>query len=142
MISENKLKHMLGVARECRNLARQRGLSKEVCDAMFIMGLLHDVGYEDEENSYHPSISDEMISNFIINADLCSGAIASHGLAFDNWGIFDEILNTADMTISHTGDKVTIDKRLKSIGERHGFDSIIYKHAFEVARKIKSNKGD
>lgn len=137
MISENKLKHMLGVARECRNLARQKNLSEDLCDAMFIMGLLHDVGYEDEEGSMHGSVSEEFIRSFQKYSEDCCNAIFCHGLLFDNWDMFDEILNRADMTISHTGDKITMEERLKGIEERWGSDSVHYKHACDVVKKLK-----
>lgn len=137
MISENKLKHMLGVARECRNLARQKNLSEDLCDAMFIMGLLHDVGYEDEEGSMHGSVSEELIRKFQKHIDNACDAISAHGLAFENWDVFDEVLNTADMTISHTGEKISIEERLEGIKERWGSNSVHYKHACDVADKLK-----
>lgn len=137
MISENKIKHSLGVARACREIARQKGLSEDFSDAMFVMGLLHDIGYEDEPNSSHGHKSSEMIRSFQGYIDECCDAINSHGLTFDNWLFYDEVLNLADMTTSYDGIKVSIEERLQGIEERHGSDSIHYKNAVEVANKLK-----
>lgn len=137
MISENKLKHILGVARECRDLARQRGLSEDMCNAMFIMGLLHDIGYEDDESLSHGSISEKFVRDFNLHINNCCNAIAAHGFVFDDWNIFDEILNTADMTISYAGNKITMKERLDGIKERYGSDSVHYKQACKVVDKLK-----
>ena len=137
MISENKIKHSLGVARECREIARQKGYSEDFSDAMFVMGLLHDIGYEDEANSSHGHKSSEMIRAFEGWIDKCCDAIDCHGLVFDNWEVYDEILNLADMTVSHEGVKISINERLKGIEERWGSSSVHYRHACEVADKLK-----
>lgn len=137
MISENKLKHMLGVARECRSLARQKDLSEDLCDAMFIMGFLHDIGYEDDESSSHGSVSEELVRSFESHINDCCDAIVAHGLVFDNWSVFDDVLNRADMTISHTGNKITMEERLEGIKERWGSESVHYRHACEVVNKLK-----
>ena len=45
-ISERKLKHSLEVARECKNLANQIKKDEAFANAAFVMGFLHDIGYE------------------------------------------------------------------------------------------------
>lgn len=140
MISENKIKHCLGVARACRGLAISRNLPDDMADAMFIMGLLHDIGYEQEPDSNHGHRSFEMIENFMKYYKEANDAIMCHGLvtADMQWSIFDEVLNQADMIISHDGSHTTIADRLKGIRDHWGEDSIHYKHALEVAEKIKT----
>lgn len=137
MITEDRIKHSLGVARTCREIARQKGMTEKQSDAMFIMGLLHDIGYEDEPNSSHGHKSSEMIMSFKEYIDECCGAIACHGLAFDNWTVYDEVLNLADITTSHTGEKTICKDRLDNIADRYGNQSAHYKHAMEVVSKLK-----
>ena len=137
MISENKIKHCLGVARACRKIARQKGLSEDFSDAMFVMGLLHDIGYEDEPNSSHGHKSTEMIKSFKGWFDECCDAIDCHGLAFDNWSFVDEVLNLADMTVAYDGSKTSVENRLKGIKNHWGSSSVHYRHAVEVANKLK-----
>ena len=137
MISEDRLKHMIEVARECQNLAMQKGLSKDYCDAMFIMGFLHDVGYEEDESSAHGGTGENIIRNFEKHIDECCNAIITHGLVCDTWTIFDEILNEADMTISSSGNKITVEERLNDIKNRRGSNSVQYKFACEVVDKLQ-----
>ena len=46
MISENKIKHILGVARRCKEIAKKQGLSEQEQNACYVMGFLHDIGYD------------------------------------------------------------------------------------------------
>lgn len=137
MISENKLKHLIGVARECRRLAKEKGLTTDMCNAMFIMGLLHDIGYEDVEDSTHGDVGYDLVKDFGMHLDDCCDAILTHGISFDNWSVFDEILNTADITVSYDGNNVSIEDRLDGIKEKWGSDSVHYQHAVEVVNKLK-----
>lgn len=109
MISENKIKHMLGVARKCRTLAESKGLPDDECDAMFIMGLLHDIGCEDEFNLSNGKRSEEMIRNFEKYLDNCCSAIACYGFTLKDWSIFDEILSKADMAVNYRGIDIDAD---------------------------------
>lgn len=46
-IDENRINHMLEVGRMCYELARDIfDLPKEEAEQMFVMGILHDIGYE------------------------------------------------------------------------------------------------
>ena len=140
MSSENKIKHCLGVARACYGLAISQNLPSDMADAMFIMGLLHDIGYEQEPDSNHGHRSFEMIENIIKYQNEANEAIMCHGLvtADMQWSIFDEILNQADIIIGHDGSHIPIADRLKGIRNHWGEDSIHYKHALDVAEKIKT----
>ena len=140
MISENKIKHMLGVARKCRDLAINKNLPEDIVDAMFIMGLLHDIGYEYEPDSNHGHRSFEMILHFIKHHELANDAIMTHGLTTPNmtWSIFDEILNHADMTTSYNGEPVDITTRLNGIKQNWPETSVHYKHATEIAEKLQA----
>ena len=142
MISENKIKHCLGVARACRGLAISHNLPSDMVDAMFVMGLLHDIGYEQEPDSNHGNKSFEMIENFIKYQKEANEAIMCHGLVSTDmqWSIFDEILNQADMIIGHDGSHTTIADRLKGIRDHWGEDSIHYQHALNVVEKIKTTE--
>lgn len=139
-ISERKLKHSLGVARMCEKLAKKESVSKTQQDACFVMGFLHDIGYEHANTlSEHPEISYEMIHNAILYEQKILSAIRNHGTKYDNLSFFDKILNTADLMIDHEGNTVTIEERLSGIKNRHGEDSIHYQHAKQQADIIKNN---
>lgn len=132
MISENKLKHSLGVARMCRELATKKGMSKDYCDAMFVMGFLHDIGYEDSPDTQHPLKSKELIDHFFMYTDEASDAIARHGKKFTNLTNADIILNTADLTISYDGKPIDMEGRLSGIAKRYGAESEHYRNAVHM----------
>ena len=137
-ISNDKIQHILSVARECARLAQEKGLSQEMQNACFVMGFLHDIGYENcQTTTSHPKHSYDMICDFEkYKYDILS-AIKQHGTKYENLSVFDEILNTADLTIDYKGQKTTIENRLASIKTIHG-NSLHYEHALKQANAIKS----
>ena len=46
MISEDRKKHIWGVAEQMKNWAISHSLSQEEVEEYYMLGLLHDVGYE------------------------------------------------------------------------------------------------
>jgi HD superfamily phosphohydrolase YqeK len=138
MISENKLKHMLGVARKCKQLAIEKNLSNAEQNACFIMGLLHDIGYElNGEITNHPELSYQMIVDALPYLNEILPAIRHHGRKYEDLDVFDSILNEADLTVDYKGEFVTIKERLLGVCEKHGEDSRHYKHAMLQAQALK-----
>ena len=140
MISENKMKHSIEVARECREIARQLKKSEYVQDACFIMGFLHDVGYEkvDENNiTEHPEKGYEMLLSFNASSLLYIDVIKNHGTKYTGLNVFDYVLNKADLTINYLGDKVSEEERLEGIKQRYGEDSSHYNNALKMYQAVK-----
>lgn len=72
-ISENKLLHIIGVARECERLAKEAGMTEKEQAACFVMGFLHDIGYErttPDNATEHPYIGADMITDFLETASM------------------------------------------------------------------------
>lgn len=138
MISLNKLKHTISVARECRELAKKLRLPKDKQNAAFVMGLLHDIGYEDcgENISEHPEVGYNLIQDYLANADEINNAIRNHGRKLDNIGVMDFILNFSDLTIDNMGNHVTIYERLETLKNKYGEENSHYKHAVSQAHAI------
>ena len=125
-ISENKLLHIIGVARECERLAKEAGLTEREQTACFVMGFLHDIGYErttPDNATEHPYIGE---------------AIRAHGHKFENLSIYDRILNQADLTTDFRGNHVTIDERLDSIAFKYGKANKHYITAVKQANTIRA----
>lgn len=63
MITENRWKHILGVARKAKEFAlKMRPKDKKYVEDMFLLGLLHDIGYEfTEGNASHAIIGGEIL---------------------------------------------------------------------------------
>lgn len=139
-ISSNKIQHMLGVARKCEQLAKEKGLSTDMQTACFIMGFLHDIGYEYCDKTTpcsHANIGYSMLCDFEKYKYEILSAIKQHGNKYENLTIFDEILNTADLTINYQGEETTIEKRLDDIKRIHGENTLHYKHACDQAETIQ-----
>lgn len=142
-ISEDRLHHILGVAKECYQIAKNMGYPEDFCRRMFMIGWNHDVGYEFSKNqSDHPAISEEMLKLINITNDNKESSkvlhsIRKHGLYTKTKSIEWIILNTADMTIDSKGNKVTISQRLDDIKSRYGEYSIQYSQACNIVEQIK-----
>lgn len=141
-ISENKLHHILGVARECYRIAKEKGYDEDFCRRMWMIGWNHDVGYEfSEKQAEHPYVGEAMLKLInVTNGNAYSSkvlhSIRRHGLHTETRSIEWVILNTADMTIDSKGNKVSVDQRLQDIKERYGERSNQYITACDVAYTI------
>lgn len=137
-IDNNRLLHVREVGKLCYELAsRLFYWDESKCRQMFVMGFLHDVGYEfAEEQTEHEKIGGElMFATGYQHAE----PIRLHG--DPNVSLSDDrllLLNIADMTVNGEGERVGFDKRLEGIGFRYGKDSEQYEAASAVIRKIRS----
>ena len=129
------------MARRCREIAKEQGLSEHEQNACYIMGFLHDIGYDNladgEEVENHPERSYEMVSDSLNYMYEILNTIRSHGMKYDNLTIWDKILNTADLQINFYGERVSCEDRLKDIKSRHGKETIHYDHAVKQYEVIK-----
>ena len=65
-ISEDRLHHILGVARKDYEISINLGYDEEFAQKMFTLGWLHDIGYEFSQNpSEHAEISADMLYSLI-----------------------------------------------------------------------------
>ena len=144
MITDEKLHHILGVARKCYAIAKSNGEPEDFCRKMFMIGWMHDVGYEflpDGNATGHPKVSEEMYlscldptTQAVNEFSNTSNAIQFHGHLPDIVSKEWMILNMADMTIDHTGKEVDVHERLDSIKKRRGQET--YELAYKVAQKV------
>ena len=61
-ISDDRLHHILGIARKWYKIAKEEGFDAEFCRRMFMIGWCHDVGYEFiKTQETHANMSAEML---------------------------------------------------------------------------------
>ena len=135
-ISEHRTQHMLAVARKCYNLARVvYGESEEFARRMFLIGYLHDIGYEFTADSRkHPEAAYNILKDaFGVEIE----SIKTHGNP-DNAGnsLESRILNIADLTTNSKGEDVSISERLNDIKNTYGEESRQYNNAKKLADKL------
>lgn len=137
MLSENRMQHQLAVARRVVEMAKQRGgYSEEELQELFVMGYLHDIGYEfakDPDN--HAVVGGEVLRQ-------CGfkywQEIASHGDPESSYFSPElDLLNSADMHTSPLGEAISYEERLKGIRERYGSQSPRYLKAINVIQKLE-----
>ena len=143
MITENKMKHCLSVAQQCKRIAITSG-KEELADKMFIVGYLHDIGYEFIQNEKlyeHPELgANKLIECLNINEFIAS-IIKNHGnLEAVGSSLEIDILNIADFTVDSLGNKVTTEARLEDIKRRYGVQSENYKEACRIVTWYLENR--
>lgn len=140
MITENRWKHILGVARKAKMLAEKlKPDNTQYAEDMFLLGVMHDLGYEFmESNASHAAVGGEILKR--------SGykywqEVALHGdETVEN--MTDElfILDCADMMTGPSGENFTFEERLEEIASRFGKDAAPYKKCVIEVQKLKADK--
>ncbi len=145
-ISQNRLNHILGVARKCYIISKRHGFSENFCRKMFMVGWCHDVGYEfSKEQSSHPDVSVQMVS-LLLGCDCDKSniftAIKEHGKyqTCQPHNIEWKILNIADLTVNNVGNNVSVYDRLKDIANKYGEASNQYLTACDIAYEVGLTK--
>ncbi len=147
-ISEDRLHHIIGVARKAYQIAKDMGCDEEFARKMFMIGWVHDVGYEfSKEQSEHPKISSEMLHQLVCSNKTydtsvslkTNHAIYYHGLYPDEalgYNLEWKIINMADMQVDSKGKEVDVMDRLNDIKERYGKYSDQYLTACDICYRI------
>lgn len=136
-IDENRIKHSLGVARRCYEIAKKLGFSEAEARNMFLLGYVHDIGYEFGDNRSHPIIGSEILRNSNYKYDR---EIAEHSSNVgDRASLELLILQKADMTVDGTGNVCSIEKRLDTIKEKYGDKSKMFLDAELVAKHLETS---
>ena len=132
MINENRLNHILGVARKAYKIAKSLDFDENFSRKMFALGWNHDIGYEFDPN-YHESVGADILAGWEY-----SEYIRTHGIVPQNIDIEWIIINLADMTTSPTGKEISLDDRLKEIESRYGTNNIWYQQSKSVCDVLKN----
>lgn len=137
-ISQDRAKHMLKVARTMEELSRKNGWTEEKAVEMFFLGYIHDIGYEYvSEKEQHPTVGGQILKNFGYKY---WKEVFYHGKVQSEYASQElDMLNYADMTTSHNGEKISIDDRLADIKFRFGEDSKCYSDAKIICDSVRNN---
>ena len=138
MLTEQKIKHNVTVARLCYKIAKEKYKTNEnFARAMWTIGYNHDIGYEfieDSSNiSAHSDISDELIFS-AFKGD--SYAIKWHGKKISQSNVSLRILNEADLQVDSKGNIISVKERLEDIRLRYGNESKQYDQAKWLAIEL------
>lgn len=136
MISDDRLKHSISVARKMKEIAENKyNMNSEEINEMFVVGLLHDIGYEYTESvPEHNHIGGDVLekSGFKYWEE-----VYNHGeidIEFSSRVL--DILNEADLNIDRKGNYVGVINRLEDIKLRYGVESNIYIKMVRLAKSL------
>lgn len=134
-MDEDRMKHTLAVARKMVEIGKKYNLSSKEQQELFILGFLHDIGYEFlDEKKEHNVIGGEMLKS---SEYKYWQEVYYHGMPdpkFDS--LFLKILNMADMQIDKYGNDVGYTKRLEDIKSRYGEDSVPYQNSLRLTKRL------
>ena len=132
-MDEDRIKHSFAVARKMKQIAIDLGLNDEEINDCFVIGFIHDIGYEFATNKMeHNKIGGEILkrNNFKYWKE-----IYYHGeTEIEYESLYLDILNQADMQIDKYGNDVGYDKRLEDIKSRYGETSIVYEKCAQLIK--------
>lgn len=134
LLTPSRLAHMNATANRAYEIAKTVfGKSENKARQLYVLGLLHDVGY-----AFDPDDHAHAGGSVLISLGVEIDAVYDHG--DPTVGFMDDellIVNAADMTTSPTGAPMRMEDRLNDIGERYGVNSPQLACARAVADRIK-----
>lgn len=139
MITESRWKHILGVARKAKALAeKMRPNDNCFAQDMFLLGMLHDFGYEFSETGKDHAVTGGKILKR--QGYKYWQEVAAHGHP-DAVPATDElfILNCADMMTNAGGEECTMEERISDIAKRYGRASPAYEKSVFAAKQLQSD---
>ena len=137
-ITEDRLRRSLSIARKTYKIATYMKYGEEFARKMFLIGLIHDIGYEfTQDSDRYPEESSTML------ASICGGYLSP--LSRDSINAIKEcrkyptkytpenvILNMADMQVDKYGKEVSVTQQLESIKAEFGEHSNEYLTACDI----------
>ncbi|MBR6460184.1 MAG: phosphohydrolase [Actinomycetaceae bacterium] len=135
-IDGDRLLHAQAVGERIAEIGREFfAWDERKCQEMFILGYLHDVGYRYSRNQ----LEHEEVGGLLLKE---AGykywqEVYYHGVPDADYQS-DELLalNMADMETSKSGQRISMDERLKDIANRYGDDSVQYRKAAALVEEI------
>jgi predicted hydrolase (HD superfamily) len=134
-ISNDRLNHMIGVARKMVSIGKEEyNFDEEECQELFVLGLLHDIGYEySKEMSEHPKKGSDILKRLGYRDYKCVEYHGDSNSAYSSKYL--DILNKADLSVDNKGNFVSFDERIEYIKNKYGKNSEEYRNAIEIVKK-------
>lgn len=139
-LTSDRLNHSLSVAKKMKELATCFPHKYPVNpEEAFILGLLHDVGYEfSDEQKEHANKGGLILKE---QGYKYWKEVYYHGIPQDEYcSNMLSLLNYVDMITGPQGDYMTIEERINDIASRYGKDSLQAKEAMALSLKIGMNE--
>ena len=135
-MDNDRLKHCYAVANKMIEIGKEKELTENELEELFMLGSVHDIGYQFGDNESHNVVGGNVLkkSNYKYWQE-----VYYHGVPDSKYkSLYLDILNTADMMIDKYGNDVGFDKRLEDIKNRYGKDSIQYINCVKIINELRS----
>ena len=135
MIAEDRIKHIIAVARLMKDTAPKMGIDEQ---EMFTLGLLHDIGYEFGGSEEHHKTGADILEkqNYKYHKE-----VLYHDKPTEDYSSPElDLLNFADMHIDKKGNYVSFEDRLEDIKNRRGENSPHYRNCKIIIEKLKNKE--
>lgn len=134
-ITQDRLKHCIGVARKLYGMSLERGWDIERAKKMFVLGFVHDIGYEfadtQSEHADRGAYVLEQCGFQFANEVMYHGKVQQ---TYSSEELY--MLNVADFLVGPDGHTVSVEERLDGILQRYGNDSPQYIEAKKLAKQL------
>ena len=138
-ITLDRIKHSLAVARKMKKIVEENPDKFTASpNDVFVIGILHDIGYEFAENQQdHASKGGMVLKN---QGYKYWREIFFHGFPQEEYSSPELwLLNFADMVTSPAGEYVTISQRIDDIAKRYGENSVQKQEALSLSNLLASH---
>ena len=134
-ITQDRLKHCIGVARKLYEMSIDRGWDVERSKKMFVLGFVHDIGYEfADTQSEHADKGAAVLERCGFRY---SSEVMYHGKVQQDYSSEElYMLNVADFLVGPDGQSVSVEERLEGISQRYGKNSSQYIEAKKLAQQL------
>ena len=131
----SRYKHCHSVGRKMYDYAKRiLHLDEATCREMFVLGAIHDIGYELSSDAFeHDTAMATALCSYKYNRE-----IALHSrlqLEYDSMAM--RLLYLGVSTVDGQGIWCTLDERLKDLGKRYGLNSEVYTESLAIANHLK-----
>ena len=134
-MDKDRLNHSYAVGKKMVEIGKEKNLSEEEQEDLFVLGINHDIGYQFGNNENHNELGAEFLKE---NGYKYWKEVYYHGKPNSEYSsIYLDILNEADMKINKEGQEVSYEERLDDIADRYGKESIQYQNAEKVISTLK-----
>lgn len=137
MMDKDRLNHSYAVANKMVELGIKHGLKETELHDLFILGMVHDIGYRFGDNISHNEIGSEMLKK---DGYKYWQEVKYHGVPNCEYkSEYLEILNWADLSIDKYGNDVGFSARIEDIKSRYGDKSIQYINCAKLVDELLKN---
>lgn len=134
-MTNERANHTWAVARKMVEIGKEKNLSEEEQEDLFVLGINHDIGYQFGNNENPNELGAEFLKE---NGYKYWKEVYYHGKPNTEYSsMYLDILNEADMKINKEGQEVSYEERLDDIADRYGKESIQYQNAKKVISTLK-----